>query len=76
MPYLDVERGDLVPRESLTARTNLTEGVVSESDERDGGIWLSVQRGRRAPMIYEQVLPQIDGYHLTLLTLADDPEEL
>ena len=27
-------------------------------------------------MLYEQVLPKNDGYRLTLLTLADDPEEL
>jgi hypothetical protein len=27
-------------------------------------------------MLYEQVLNQRDGYQLTLLTLAEDPEEL
>jgi len=71
-----VEPGSPVPHGSLTARTDLKQGVVSDSEERDGDIWLSVQRGKRAPMLYEQVLPQSEGYRLTLLTLADDPEEL
>ena len=75
-PYLDVEPGSPVPHGSLTARTDLKQGVVSDSEERDGDIWLSVQRGKRTPMIYEQALAQSDGYRLTLLTLADDPEDL
>lgn len=75
-PYVDVEGGSPVPRGSLTARTDLKQGVASDSEERDGGIWLSVQHGRRAPMLYEQVLPQSEGYRLTLLTLAEDPEEI
>ena len=76
-PYIDVDSGDPVPRGSLTARINLTQAAVSDSEERDGGIWLSVQEGqRRAPMIYEQVLPQSDGYRMTLLTLAEDVEDI
>jgi Zn-dependent peptidase ImmA (M78 family) len=75
-PYIDLNPGDPVPRESVTAKTDLTVGVVSDQEERDGSLWLSAQRGRRAPMIYEQVLPQRDGYRLTLITLAEDPEEV
>lgn len=65
-----------MPQESFTAKTNLTEAVVSDWDELDGSVWFSAPSGRRAPMIYEQVLPQRDGYRLTLLTLAEDVEEL
>ena len=75
-PYFDVEPGNPVPRGSLTARTDLKQGVVSDSEERDGSIWFSEKRGRRTPKLYEQVLPQNDGYRLTLLSLADDPQEL
>ena len=75
-PYLDVDRGDPVPHASLTAQTNLAQAVVSDSEERDGGIWLSVEEGHSTPMIYEQVLPQSDGYRLTLLALAQDIEEV
>jgi len=75
-PFIDLNPGDPIPSGSLTAMTNLTLGVVSDQEERDGSLWLSVQRGRRAPTIYEQVFPQRDGYRLTLITLADDPEEV
>jgi Zn-dependent peptidase ImmA (M78 family) len=75
-PYVDVNHGDPVPRGSLTCRTDLTPGVPSDQEECDGAIWLSVRRGRRTPTIYQQVLPQSDGYRLTLLSLAEDPEDL
>lgn len=76
-PYLDVKGGIPVPHGSLTSKTDhLTRGVPSDSEEQDGNIWLSAQRGRRTPMIYEQVLPQKNGYCLTLLSLAEDVEEL
>lgn len=75
-PFIDLISGCPVPRESLTARTDLKEAVVSDWEEQDGSLWLSVQGGRRAPMIYEQVLPQRDGYRLTLITLVEDPEEV
>ncbi len=76
LPYLDVSSGNSVPRDSLTAKTNLTQAVVSDWEELDGSVWLSSPHGRRLPMIYEQVLPQSDGYRLTLLTLAEDIDEL
>lgn len=75
-PFIDVERGDPVPSGSMMARTDLKQGVPSDSKERDGGIWLSIKPGRRAPKVWEQVLPQSEGYRLTLLSLAEDPEEL
>jgi Zn-dependent peptidase ImmA (M78 family) len=75
-PFIDLNSGDPVPGGSLTAKTDLKLGVVSDQEERDGALWLSVRYGRRAPTIYEQVLPQRDGYRLTLITLADDPEEV
>jgi hypothetical protein len=74
-PFIDINPGDPVPGESLTGKTDLKLGVVSDQEERDGGLWLSVRYGRRAPTIYEQVFPQHGGYRLTLITLADDPEE-
>ncbi len=75
-PYVDVEQGHPVPRKSLTAQTDLEQGVVSGPEKLDGGIWVSPQPGRRPPMIYEQVLAQAEGYRMTLLSLAEDIEEL
>lgn len=75
-PYLDVTSGIPAPKGSLTARLKQSgTTTISEWDEITGSIWLS-ERGRRAPMLYEQVLNQRDGYQLTLLTLAEDPEDL
>lgn len=75
-PYLDVTSGIPVPKGSLTARMKSSDAtIISEWDEITGSIWLE-ERGRRTPMLYEQVLNQRDGYQLTLLTLAEDPEEL
>ena len=42
-PFIDVERGDPVPSGSMMARTDLKQGVPSDSKERDGGIWLSIK---------------------------------
>jgi Zn-dependent peptidase ImmA (M78 family) len=75
-PFIDIERGDPVPNGSLTAKIHLTVGVPSNSEEMEGGLWLSGYRDHRIPMIYEQVLPQSDGYRLTLLSLAEDLEDL
>jgi Zn-dependent peptidase ImmA (M78 family) len=76
-PYLDVSSGFPVPRGSFTARTNSSDAViVSEWEELNGSVWLSESRGQPTPLINEQVLHQRDGYRLTLLTLAEDPEEL
>ncbi len=75
-PFIDIERGDPVPNGSLTAKTYLTTGVPSNSEEMDGGLWLSGYLDHRIPMIYEQVIPQSDEYRLTLLSLAEDPEEI
>jgi hypothetical protein len=52
LPYLDVSTGIPVPRGSLTAKTNLTQAVVSDWEELDGSVWLSSPQGRRGPMIY------------------------
>lgn len=75
-PYLDVTSGIPVPKGSLTARMKLSDNTtISEWDETTGSIWLE-ERGQRAPMLYEQVLNQRNSYQLTLLTLAEDPEEI
>ncbi len=73
-PFINMRRGDPVPRGAMMARKGLKQGVPSNSEERDGDIWLSV-RGR-CPRVWEQVFLQSEGYGLTLLSLAEDPEDL
>lgn len=75
-PYLDVKQSNPIPRGALTAKSDLVDAVVSDWEECDGSVWLSAERGKRRPTIYQQVLPQRDGYRLTLLTVAEDAEEI
>jgi len=75
-PFLDITSGIPVPNSSLTAKMKHSDStIISEWDETTGSIWLD-ERERRAPMLYEQVLNQRDGYQLTLLILAEDLEEI
>lgn len=73
-PYLYIKRGDLLPQKSITYGIDLNKGEISEWEELDGSIWLSLDRRRRGPIVKEQVLHQSEGYHLTLLKLKDDME--
>jgi hypothetical protein len=75
-PFLAITPGVPVPKGSLTARMRHSDITsISECQETMGYVWLE-EHGRRVPMLYEQVLNQRDGYQLTLLTLAEDPDEL
>jgi Zn-dependent peptidase ImmA (M78 family) len=75
-PFLSVRRGAPVPRQSLLMRCRHEQGIASDLDETDAGVWLDVDRGSRAPTLYEQVLPQQEGYAMILLTieLSDDDD--
>lgn len=73
-PYLDIKNGLPVPPGTVTAQRGLPVGEITDWDEVDGSAWLPFERGRPSRMLYEQVLPQQDGYRLTLLTLSDDEE--
>jgi IrrE N-terminal-like domain len=68
-PFLDIQSGQPVPAQSLAARDDGLQGVVSDWSDVDGGIWLSQPRGRR---VCEQTLAQREGYRVTLLALADN----
>jgi Zn-dependent peptidase ImmA (M78 family) len=68
-PFLDIQPGQPVPAQSLAARRDGLQGVVSDWSDVDGGIWLSQPRGRR---VCEQTLAQREGYRVTLLALADE----
>jgi hypothetical protein len=75
-PFLDLKNGAPGPPGSISADKNLPVGEITDWEEVDGSTWLPSQRGRRAPLVYEQVLPQQDGFRLTLLTMGgNDPDE-
>jgi hypothetical protein len=75
-PFIDLGKNDPVPVRSVTARAGSDEGVVSELQEVDAALWLPSEPNRHLPTLYEQVLPQRDGFRLSLLTIDATADEL
>jgi hypothetical protein len=73
-PFLSVRSGEAVPNGSLLKRCNPRAGATSEVCECVPDVWIDVERGRRAPQLYEQVLGQRDGFAILMLWL-ELPEE-
>jgi len=74
-PFIELRGCGALPRTSRTVGIELPVGSISDWDEVDAALWLPSGRGRRLPMLYEQVLVQRDGYRLTLLTIENGDEE-
>lgn len=74
-PYISVPWGSPVPRQSVLLRRHYHTGEMSEVEETDAGVWIDVQRGTKAPQLYEQVLVQSNGYAVILLFLEHSDEE-
>jgi hypothetical protein len=70
-PRLNVWNGDALPATSVTQRTSLTAGQVSDWDQPASDLWLERKRGT----IYEQALGQKEGFRLTLLTYEPDDDD-
>jgi hypothetical protein len=77
-PFITVRSGQPVPQGSLLKRRGARNGIVSDVCECVPDIWINVERGRRAPQLYEQVLGQRDDFAIIMLWLEppeDDDEE-
>jgi Zn-dependent peptidase ImmA (M78 family) len=74
-PYLSSRHGSPVSAYSLLRRRKHDEGVPSEIDQTDAGVWLDVQRGQRPPQLYEQVLTQRKGYAMIMLSIEPQIDE-
>lgn len=78
-PYIELKRGQEIPKKSLTARFSGSGDGCSNTDETEPAFWISGRLPRGGEM-YEQVLVQGKGYRITLLTIdeaeaEDDDEE-
>ena len=67
-PALSVWSGDHLPGGSLSIRSSLERGKISDWADFDGDVWLRQPTGRR---VCEQTMAQRDGYRMTLLALED-----
>jgi hypothetical protein len=75
-PFITVPDNSPVPRQSSLMRRAHERGVPSEIDETDAGVWIDVQRGRRASALYEQVYAQSQGFATIMLSMerAEDDD--
>ncbi len=66
-----------VPQGSIYHRRSQIVGSVSDCAECLPDVWINVERGRRAPALFEQVYTQSGGFSLILLRLEsyEDYEE-
>jgi hypothetical protein len=73
-PLIAVRSRQAVPDGSLLKRRSARNGVASDMCECVPDIWIDVERGRRAPKLFEQVLGQRDDFAIVMLWL-EPPEE-
>lgn len=69
-PFIEPSWGDPMPDLSLAGKYDGNQGAISDWHEVNPSAWISVDRGRPAPELFEQVHAQRDGYSLTLLVLS------
>lgn len=74
-PFVELSKGNPLPRGSLSARGRGQPGYLSEWTETEPGMWFGASRRLSGKTLYEQYLDQQDGYRLTMLTIDDVPDE-
>lgn len=80
-PFVDLRKGQPLPRQSISSQWKYEPGQISEMSETMPEIWTSDSRRLRRNALYEQFLDQTDGYRLSMLTIEgaldddDDPVE-
>jgi Zn-dependent peptidase ImmA (M78 family) len=74
-PFIQPKRGQDVPRGSSYYKGPHSQGTVSDFRECLADVWIEVQRGERAPTLYEQIYSQQNGFALIMLHLEKRDEE-
>lgn len=74
-PFITVDWGRPIPKNSLLLRKSHSVHVASEIEETDSAAWLDVSRGTKAPTLFEQVYRQQQGYALILLSIEEVEED-
>lgn len=76
-PFVTCRNNAPVPAGSLYHRGPHERGIASDFAVCTPENWIEVRRGERAPVLYEQVYPQREGFGLLLLhlELPDEEEE-
>lgn len=67
-PFITSQLGQVVPKEALLLRSPV-ECKTTEIKECLPDLWIDVERGKRAPKMFEQVLKQRGNFSITMLWL-------
>lgn len=70
-PYLQIEFGKPVHSSALLPSNQR----ISEFRECLPDIWINIERGKRAPRLFEQILLQRNNFAMTMLWLEDEADE-
>ena len=73
-PFIPLNRGDAIPKESPTACYSGNQGEISSIVAADGHLWVDAEPYCDHQLL-EQTLPQIDGHRLTLLHIDEETIE-
>lgn len=74
-PFVTIPYNSPVPHNSLLLRKMHQQGVPSDIDETNAGVWINVERGRQAPVLWEQVHVQQQGFALIMLALEQNEDD-
>lgn len=74
-PFITVPVGKQVPANTVFHRSSLKPRVASEVVQTLPDHWIAVERGKRAPTLYEQVYLQQNGFALIMLWLEQPDED-
>lgn len=72
-PYVVADIGKAAPEGSLVSR-NVSAGHITDISECLPDRWISVERGKTAPKLYEQVIKQRDNFAMTMLWVEFERE--
>jgi Zn-dependent peptidase ImmA (M78 family) len=71
-PYISAIFGKAAPIQSLISRSESKGRGITEITECLPDLWISVERGKPAPKLYEQVMKQKDNFAMTMLWLENE----
>lgn len=78
-PFISIQSDQTMPRQCSSMQGRHKPGQISDCSETAPELWLADDRRFRGVALYEQILDQVNGYRMTMLTVdgaLDDGDEL
>lgn len=74
-PWIDLMQGKPIPEASLVHTYPSNNTIPSDSEPTGSEFWIATDYGKRIPKMYEQVLPQANGFAMILLKVLLPDED-